>query len=256
MSESLYKVASSSSSSSSSSDNHTSFSASDNIIGFSHTADITEASLVKAANDIVEAEYLINLATGNRAVDDARLEDVVNFARPDPFAHYECAFGFEADLSEPVHLPKTKGALCTVITEEVLAVIKIQGGLQSYCREINDGKHDFSGDFLEAETRATNIAVGQLENVKQHLKAVLKEVGQAGHDHHDVHDDLRAAYGHAVPWIRRYRQIAVHSHVFYKVNVSIRTLLLKESTNIASMSYVLDTRSSFPKKCPTGTKRM
>lgn len=210
MSESVSKIASSSASSS---DGRSSPSFGEITIASTHTTDTTENSALEAANDIKEAENLIDTTSGGRAVDDAKLEDIVNSNRPDPFAHYECAFGFEADLSEPVHLPKNKRALCATITEEVLAVIKIQGGLQSYCREINNGKHEFSGDFLEAETKATNVAVGQLDNIKEHLKDILKEIGDAGYDDLDVHDDIRAAYGHAVPWIRRYRQIAIHSHV-------------------------------------------
>jgi hypothetical protein len=217
MTEFLGKVASSSAGGS---DGRSSPSFGDTTAYSIHTIDSAELSNLDAANDIKEAEDLIDATSGGCALDDAKLEDIVNSNHPDPFAHYECAFGFEADLSEPVHAPKNKGALCAIITEQVLAVIKIQGGLQSYSREISNGKHDFSGDFLESETRATAAAVGQLDNIKEHLKAVLNEIGEAGHDYHDVHDDLRAAYAHAVPWIRRYRQIAIHSHVFYKVNVS------------------------------------
>jgi hypothetical protein len=202
------------------------------------TTNSTELTVFDATKDIQEAEELINSAAVELAVIDAKLEDIMNLTHPDPFAHYKCAFGFEADLSEPVHVPKNKGALCTIITEEVLAVIKIQGGLNSYIREITNGKHDFSSDFLDSETRTTTTAVAQLDDIKEHLKAVLREVSKAGHDDHDVRDDLRAAYRHAVPWIRHYRQVAVHNHVFYKVNVSHPATLSKTRTNWNSMSWL------------------
>lgn len=181
----------------------------------------TELSPVESEHHIKEAEGLLNEISCGRKESDAKLEEIISSSRPDPFALYECSFeGFVADLSEPVVVPKTKGALCSLITEEILAAIRIQGGLKAYCREINNNHHEFSRGFLDAETESTNVAVAQLDNVKDHLKAVLQEISEAGHDDHDVHDDLRAAYSHAVPWIRRYRQVAIHSHVFYKINVS------------------------------------
>jgi hypothetical protein len=169
--------------------------------------------------DLKEAEELIN-TTESLAEIDAKLEDVVNSTREDPFAHYKCAFDFEADHSEPVNIPTTKGSFCAAITEQVFAIITIQGGLQSYCKEINSGKHEFSAEFLESETKATDIAVTQLDSIKEHLKEVLKEVCPIALDDHDVTEELRTAYGHALPWITQYRQVARHNHVFYKVNVS------------------------------------
>ena len=193
----------------------------------SEASDKPELSPVEAEHKIKEAEGLLDAFNTGSAENDARLEEIIKSDRPDPFAHYENSFeGFVADLSEPVVVPKNKSALCSLITEEILAALRIQGALMAYCREINNGQHDFSQGFLDAETESTNLAVAQLENVRDHLKAVLQEINEAGQDDHDVHDDLRAAYRHAVPWIRSYRQVAVHSHIFYKINVSSHELTL------------------------------
>lgn len=193
-----------------------------------------------ASLDIKEAEELIN-PTKSQAEIDAKLEDVVSAARQAPFSHYKCAFGFEADHSEPLKIPSTKGALCAAITEQILAIITIQGGIRSYCREINSGKHKFSAEFLNSETEATETAVAQLDNIKEHLKDVLKEVCPIAPDDQDVAEELRTAYGHALPWITQYRQVSRHNHVFYKVNVGVSLSMAISVTEFHSMSCVQTT---------------
>lgn len=150
-----------------------------------------------------------------------------------PFAGFECAFGFTGTFQEPSAPPKSQGAFLTALTAEIDGIGKIQAGLQAYQHAINSRKHHtFSTRFLIGQNTATIITLDQLDQVIVHLKKVEEEVQKIEHEDTEVQQELFEAFKHARPLVARTRAILIHSHVFYKINFVLASE--KKTTQTAS----------------------
>jgi hypothetical protein len=108
-------------------------------------------------------------------------------SRPDPFAHFTCAFGFQGKLDGLSAIPTTKKAFLEAVKAEQRAVGFIQQGLAVYIAAINSGEHHtFSPDFLAHQNSAADTTVKQLDAIGHHLKEVIDEVNEIHPDDDNV----------------------------------------------------------------------
>ena len=148
-------------------------------------------------------------------------ESIKVSAKPDPFANFQCAWGFQGTVDASTPIPSTKPAFLAAVDAEKTALAWIKGSLTAYIREIYSEKHHiFSAEFLTAESQAAETTVSQLRLIDAHLDDVIREVNDPAEEDAGmtVSDALRIAFGHARPWVQRARQIIVSNHVFYKIN--------------------------------------
>ena len=145
-------------------------------------------------------------------------------AKSDPFADFECHFGFHGKIVASIEIPDTKTEFIRKVQSEKEATDYIQDALKSYIAEISSGKHHlFSARFLQDERQAADLTIAQLTQIKQHLDDVISEVKDPNCKCATVPEGLKVAFSHAVPWIARIRQISVSNHVFYKINYVLGT---------------------------------
>lgn len=158
------------------------------------------------------------------ALQTSSLEILPSTPQVSIYQNWECAFGFKSGPVTSSSAPSSRDEFMKVVREELTRINSVRIGLSKYKEAINSGEHTvFPQDFLNKQNRATDVTIGQLDNVEEHLNEAL------GHGTEDkVKDEPRKVYSDAKPWIARTRAIMVHSHVFYKINYALAADKRKE----------------------------
>ena len=143
------------------------------------------------------------------------------FSATNPFASFECAFGYLSTLPATPKSPEAKETFLEVVDSETRAAKFIQGGLKSYLAAITNGTYQFSQPFLDSQSIAVETTVEQLAAVEQRLVEIRKCVEGCVEEDAEVPGEVRTALEQAGAWIIRCRANLVSAHVFYKINYAL-----------------------------------